>query len=144
MRHRRACHLRFGSTADFKVSLADVRFIPESGQIADIPVCLLCAKSRHSHCSKFTRSPRRRAAEKTKARRSLVPSRFSYSERVRTSSVVQRASQTASYPVESCEREWRCAGICRVYQRHMKSTLQLPRIDGLPKLWADGILTPAQ
>src|SRR5262249_6225984 len=90
------------------------------------------------------RSPRRRVAEKTKARRSPVLSQFSYSERVRTSSVVQRASQPASYPAGSCVREWRCAGICRVYRRHTKGDLPLARIDGLPRLLANDILMPVQ
>jgi len=30
----------------------NVRFTPESGQMADISGCPLCAKSGHSHCSK--------------------------------------------------------------------------------------------
>src|SRR4051794_13989473 len=89
--------------------------------------------------AELIRSPRRRVAEKTKARQSPVPSPFSYSERARTLSVVRRASQTASYPVGSCVREWRCAGICHVCRRHRKGDLPLPRIDGLPKLWADDI-----
>ena len=33
--------------------LTNVRFTPESRQIADTLVCPLCAKSRHSHCSRF-------------------------------------------------------------------------------------------
>src|SRR5262249_34726672 len=93
---------------------------------------------------RLIRSPRRRVAEKTQARRSPAPSQFSYSERVRTSSVAQRVSQTGSYPVGSYAREWRCAGICRVYRRHTRSDLPLAQIEGLPRLRADDILMPAQ
>src|SRR5215831_19497870 len=41
---------------DCRQSPADVRFTPESGQIADISGCPLSAKRRHSHCSKFSYS----------------------------------------------------------------------------------------
>src|SRR5262249_35735308 len=33
-------------------ALWHVRFAPESGQVADVSICPLCAKSGHSHCSK--------------------------------------------------------------------------------------------
>src|SRR6476620_11797353 len=104
-----------------------------------------CASRRFSAAKTVAiRSLRRRVAEKTKARRSPVPSQFSYSERVRTSWAIQRASQTASYPVGSCAREWRCAGICRVYRRHTKGGLPPLQIGGLPRPWADDILMPIQ
>src|SRR5215510_2178911 len=35
-----------GSVADITRLLSNVRFTPESGQIADIPACPLCAKKR--------------------------------------------------------------------------------------------------
>jgi hypothetical protein len=43
LRNLNPAYVRFGSTADFKASLADVRFTPKSGQRADILVCPLCA-----------------------------------------------------------------------------------------------------
>jgi hypothetical protein len=47
---------------DCPKSLVEVRFTPESGQIADISVCPLCARSDQMHRSKtkLIRSPRRR------------------------------------------------------------------------------------
>src|SRR5262249_16655970 len=41
-----------GSTADKASSSSPVRFAPKSEQIADIAERWLCAKRRHSHCSK--------------------------------------------------------------------------------------------
>ena len=44
--------VRFGSKADIAPCLAFVRFTPESGQTADIPLCPLCAKSGLVQCNK--------------------------------------------------------------------------------------------
>jgi len=45
-------YVRFGSGADIRRYLDHVRFTPESGQIADISRCPLCAKSRLMRRSK--------------------------------------------------------------------------------------------
>jgi hypothetical protein len=45
--------VRFGSKADITRHVADVRFTPESGQTADVPVGPLCAKSGLMHCNKI-------------------------------------------------------------------------------------------
>ena len=47
-----AAYVRFGSGADITRHLANVRFTPLSGQIADIAECPLCAKSGLMHRSK--------------------------------------------------------------------------------------------
>src|SRR5262249_2376389 len=48
---KRAAYVRCGSAADKTSSGNPVRFTPESGQTADMPVCPLSAKSGLTHCN---------------------------------------------------------------------------------------------
>ena len=49
MREFNPAYVRFGSGTDITRSPSNVRFTPQSGQTADISICLLCAKSGLMH-----------------------------------------------------------------------------------------------
>src|SRR6516165_193682 len=49
-------YVRFGSGTDITRSPSNVRFTPQSGQTADISICLLCAKSGLMHRNMRARS----------------------------------------------------------------------------------------
>src|SRR5262249_28550254 len=53
---KRSLNVRFGSGADIARLLSNVRFTPQSGQIADRSLSLLCAKSGLLHRSSPKRS----------------------------------------------------------------------------------------
>ena len=56
MRDFNPAYVRFGSGTDITRSPSNVRFTPQSGQTADISICLLCAKSGLMHRNMRTRS----------------------------------------------------------------------------------------
>jgi hypothetical protein len=67
-------YVRFGM-ADITRSPSNVRFTPESGQSADMPACLLSAKSDSCSAAKgrLIRSPRRRGRAASVARQGPAP-----------------------------------------------------------------------
>ena len=56
MRDFNPAYVRFGSGTDITRSPSNVRFTPQSGQTADISICLLCAKSGLMHRNMRARS----------------------------------------------------------------------------------------
>jgi len=75
--------VRYGSGADIARLFTNVRFPPESGQLADKSICPLCANSDRMRCSKnsATRSPRRRGRAPRTEFQVRAPSRSFVGER---------------------------------------------------------------